>query len=129
MSFSFSRNYLKESRIDRSEGDDNTFYNALIKGHSSQYGTIVGSQEHTFTKGSYITFAYDYEVDEDEKEWLKILLVRGNKDFDWSIEEDWIPTDILEKRPLTVKELEEGINPVHWLNSINKIWRKTDDDR
>lgn len=124
MSFTFSTKYLSESRVDRKRGDETTYYDALVKGHSSQYGTVL--EEEGRTPG-YLTLAYDYETDEDEKEWLKILIIKISRDLDHSIVEDWIPTTLLEKRPLTFKDFEEGINPIHWLDSINKIWRKSDD--
>lgn len=123
MSFKFTDNYLSQGRVDRKKGDDTTYYDALVKGHTSQYGTIWGDGDITT---GYVVLALEYEIDDNEKEWLKILIIKADRNFDWSVDEDWIPTDLLEKRPMTMNAFQDGINPVHWLDKINNIWRKTD---
>ena len=116
----FSKQHIKECRVDRQEGDNLTYYDALILGHTTQCGTMCGSG---WTTGAYVTFAYEYVVNEN-KEWLNILLIKANKECEWSIEEERIPTDLLVKRPRTIKELENVTRPGEWLGMINNIWCK-----
>ena len=120
--YKFTREYLKQSRVDRKKNDNTTLYDAIINGHTSQYGT-------TWTEGDktpgYLSLAMNYEIDDNKKEWLKLLIIQISANADWEINEDRIPTNLLNKRPIPVNDFENGIHPKVWLEQINNIWRKT----
>lgn len=124
MDFKFSTKYLTNGRRDIEKGEG--CCEAIKEGHTSQHGTIWKDDDYTT---GYVTMALQYVMDEtNNTEVLIALVIQADRDYNWSIEEEWIPVEQLQKRPMTVREFEDIINPGHWIERINSIWRKNDSE-